>query len=110
MKLNDQIVSCVVDSGINDYDQRSAIGMARTWVDKREPIRWNPEQIEYPKRDQLAKDIVAIFEANPATNEEYVEALQDARRVVNAPFQVQTHGGARLGKPGEKKKAAEAAK
>jgi hypothetical protein len=107
--LKDAIITRVEASGLNDYDQRSAIGMARTWVDKREPIRWNPDQIEYPKRDQLAKDLVAIMEENLAENEEYIEALQAARAKVNAPFQVETHGGARLGKPGEKKKAREAA-
>lgn len=48
------------------------------------------------------------MEANPADNEEYIEALQAARAKVNAPFQVETSGGARLGKPGEKKKAAAA--
>ncbi len=110
MTLSEQIIQQVQASGINDYDQRSAIGMARTWVDKREPIVWNPNQVEYPKRDQLAKDLVAIFEGNPATDEEYIEALKAAREVVNAPYQVETHGGAWLSKPGEKKKAREAAK
>jgi hypothetical protein len=48
---------------------------------------------------------VAIMEENPAGEEEYVEALQAARRKVNAPFQQAVHTGARLSKPGEKKKA-----
>ena len=105
-ELNEQIISAVMNSGLNDYDQRSAIGMARTWVDKREPIKYNPEQIEYPKRDQLAKDLVALMEATPAENEEYVEALAAARREVNRPFQnVDTRSRGSLLKPGEKKKA-----
>jgi len=108
-ELSEAIIACVESSGLNDDDQRSAIGMARTWVDKREPIKWNPEQVHYEKRDQLAANLVAIIEANPAEDEEYVKALQAARAVVNAPFQVETHGGARLGKPGEKKKAREVA-
>jgi hypothetical protein len=94
--------------GLNDYDQRSAIGMARAWVDNREPIRWKVEQVEYPKRDQLAKDLVSLMEENPAEPEEYVEALKAVRKVVNAPYQRDSvHTGADLRKPGEKKKAKE---
>lgn len=109
-KLSDEIISLIEASGINDYDQRSAIGMARSWVDNQKPIVWNPEQIENRKRDQLAKDIVAILEANLATEEEYVAALRTARDHVNAPFQVATHSGAALQKPGALRKAREAAK
>ncbi len=94
--------------GLNDYDQRSAIGMARSWVDNREPIRWKVEQIEYPNRDQLAKDLVSLMEASPATDEEYVEALKAVRKHVNAPYlRESVHTGADLRKPGEKKKAKE---
>lgn len=103
MNLSDSIITLLTNSGINDYDQRSALGMARSWVDNQKPVTWNPEQVENRKRDQLAKDIVALLEDNPAEDEEYVAALSDARAHVNAPFQVATHSGRRLGKPGEKK-------
>lgn len=108
-KLSDQIITLLTASEINDYDQRSALGMARSWVDNQKPITWNPEQVQNAKRDQLAKDIVALLEENPADEAEHVEALLKAREHVNAPFQVETHSGQRLGKPGEKKKEREAA-
>lgn len=108
-KLSDQIIALLDLSGINDYDQRSAIGMARSWVDNQKPITWNPEQVQNAKRDQLAKDIVMLLGENPADEAEYVAALSEARAHVNAPFQVATHSGQRLGKPGEKKKEREAA-
>ena len=47
MSLSEQMAECVMSSGLNDYDQRSALGMARTWVDKRAPIEWNKEQVHY---------------------------------------------------------------
>lgn len=109
-ELGEQLTECVMSSGLNDYDQRSAIGMARSWVDKREPIRWNPDQIQCEKRDDLAKALVALMAENPAEDEDYIEALQDARREVNRPFQSEAMLGFQAGrkslvKPGERKKA-----
>lgn len=118
MNLSKQMIECVkatnpqeltptgLGLGLNDYDQRSAIGMARSWVDNREPIRWKVEQVEYPKRDQLAKDLVSLMEETPAEPEEYVEALRAVRKVVNAPYQRDSvHTGRDLQKPRDKKKA-----
>lgn len=83
--LNDAILEAVTGSGLADHDQRSALGMARSWLDNGKPIRWNPDQIEYPKRDQLAKDLVALMEGHG--REECIEALLAAREAVNLPFQ-----------------------
>ncbi len=107
-KLSDQIISCVNESGLNDYDQRSAIGMARSWLENGKPITWNPEQVRNEKRDQLAKDLVALMDGQDKA--ECIEALSDARRVVNAPFQIETSGGSALQKPGAARKAREVAK
>ena len=108
-ELREKIITCVVDSGLNDYDQRSALGMARSWVDGHElQLAVNSLDLK-PKRDQLAQDLVAIMEEYLAENEEYIEALRAARAVVNKPFQVAISGGARLGKPKEQKKSRESA-
>lgn len=104
-ELAEMMVTHIEALGINDYDQRSALGMARTWVDKRDPIRWNPEQVHYEKRDELAQTLVGLMEANPGTNEEYVEALQAARSHVNKPYQIERTVRKEIQKPGEKKKA-----
>jgi hypothetical protein len=105
MGLAEQMIAQIEASGINDYDQRSALGMARSWVDKREPIRWNPEQVHYEKRDDLAQGLVGLMEANPGTNEEYVEALLEVRKKVNGPYQRTRVERGTIQKPGEKKKA-----
>lgn len=84
-ELNEVILAAVTGSGLGDYDQRSALGMARGWLDSGKPIRWNPDQVEYPKRGQLAKDLVALMEGYG--REECIEALMVAREAVNAPFQ-----------------------
>lgn len=116
MSLTEQMIESVTVSSVkvNDYDQRSAIGMARTWVDRREPIKWKVEQVEYPNRDQLAKDLVALMEGVD-DRDEMIDALQGVRAHVNAPFADPSMLGWRAGrrdllKPGEKKKSREAAK
>lgn len=43
--LSDLMIAQIEASELNDYDQRSAIGMARSWVDNQKPITWNPEQV-----------------------------------------------------------------
>ncbi len=100
---------------INDYDHRSAIGMARTWVDKREPIKWNPEQVHYPNRDKLAEDLVALMVEYGGGRDELIEALREVRGHVNAPFVNPAMLGWQAGrremlKPRDAKKAREAAK
>ena len=115
MSLTEQLIE-MVDAAVkvNEYDRRSAIGLARSWVDKREPIRANPDQIEYPNRDQLARGLVTLLES-ASDRDAQIEALQSARAYINAPFVDATMLGfqasrLRLAKPGEKKKAREAAK
>src|SRR6185436_10388593 len=78
-ELNEAILAKIEETAnkINDYDQRSAIGMARSWVEHGRLDTWNPERhkdmIQYPNRDQLATDLVAIFEDSGAENDEMVE-------------------------------------
>jgi hypothetical protein len=106
-KLSDQIISLIAASGISNDDQRSAIGMARSWIDGHElKLAANSLDLK-PKRDKLAVDIVALMEANPAENEEHIEALSEARKVVNAPFQAARINRKELLKPRDMKKARE---
>ncbi len=115
MSLTEQMIECVAAAvKVNDYDQRSAIGMARTWVDRREPIKWKAEQVEYPNRDQLAKDLVALMEGVD-DRDEMIEALQGVRAHVNAPFVDPSMLGWQAArreilKPRDAKKSKEAAK
>ena len=113
MSLTEQITEVTLKARLTDYDQRSALGMARSWIDNQEPIRWNPDQIEYKRRDQLAKDLVALLESSPTDRSEGIEALQAARKAVNAPFLNPEMLGfqarrAELLKPGERRKRTEA--
>lgn len=90
-QLDEQVTKVVLDlSGtINDYDQRSAIGMARSWIDNGELAVWHPDkskdQVQYPKRDALATAIVEIL-AGATKREDMVAALAGARAKVNEPF------------------------
>lgn len=113
MNLTEQVKTCVADAGVmvNDYDQRSAMGMARSWLDNQKPIAWKPDQIEYPKRDHLAKDLVVMLEGHD--REDQITALLEARKMVNEPFSDPSMAGYRAARdkrgqlltPGEKKKA-----
>lgn len=116
MSLTEQMIECVeaASVNVNDYDQRSAIGMARTWVDRREPIKWKVEQIHVPNRDKLAEDLVALMEGVD-DRDEMIEALQGVRAHVNAPFVDPSMLGWRASrremlKPRDVKKARESAK
>jgi len=96
---------------IHDSDQRSALGMARSWINHGKLDTWNPERhkdmIEYPKRDQLAKDLVAILEESGAEEEEMVAALKETRDKINAPYFDPNSNGAQGKNPNFKKKKGE---
>ena len=84
-ELNETVLAAVTGSGINDYDQRSAIGMARMWLDNPKSLKLaaNPADL-YAGRDQLAADLVLLMDGRERV--ECVEALSAARAEVNAPF------------------------
>ena len=111
IELNKRILEAVLESGLNDYDQRSALGMARTWVDQQKPVK-RSEMKGYEKRDDLAELLVGIMEEEEADPDECVAALAAARAKVNEPYLDPTMLGVgrRLSKPGEKRKAGEEAK
>jgi hypothetical protein len=84
--LNDAVLGAVQGAPLDDYGQRSAIGIARSWIDNgHKPIERekNPAD-KYVHRDDLAEDLVVILEGH--AREDAIEALQYARTVINAPF------------------------
>ena len=107
MSLNEQIIECVMEYSGGDYAQRSALGMARTWVDKGKFER--PEKHgegSWRTRDDLVERLITIFEASGAESEACVAALNAAREKVNAPYQQQSlvMGTAKQKPKDEKKK------
>lgn len=70
---------------LSDSDQRSALGMARTWLEKREPIKRQVNLAGFKNRDDLAEALVEALEGRE--HEESLEALAAARAWVNAPYQ-----------------------
>lgn len=73
---------------VNDYDQRSAIGMVRSSLETGELKVWHPQQtkdqVQYPNRDALAVEIAALLEG--VDEKDAVKALAAARKAVNAPL------------------------
>jgi hypothetical protein len=110
MELFEQVMACIDGSGTNDYQQRSALGIARTWVDKRKPHERvvHKENANETKRDDLAEKLIELFEAVPAGKDEYIDALTAAREVINLPYFDPRSNGAKTGKailkPRDKKK------
>lgn len=109
-ELNEKILRVVQTVGRNDYLQRSAIGIARSWVDKRKPVE-RPVKYgdgDWEARDDLAVELVGIMVGEPATREEYIGALAEARAWVNEPVLDPTMLGQQNRKPtlkpGDKKK------
>lgn len=98
--LNGRVLGCVqaVSATVNDYDQRSAIGMARSWIDNGELAVWHSDkskdQVQYPKRDELAGAIVEVLAG--AKREDMVAALASARAAVNEPFRDASMAGFRV--------------
>jgi hypothetical protein len=80
-----EIIALVEGAGVNQYDQRSALGVARSWMDSGEFAGAGPglENL-YGGRDRLARSLVAALEGVPRG--EQLVALASAREKVNAPF------------------------
>lgn len=110
MSLAKQITEAVqaTDGKLNDYGQRSAIGMARSYLDTQKFKEPNSLDLK-ANRDALANELVSLMEGH--SEEDCIAALQEARKWVNAPFVDEAMLGFQAGrvglmKPGEKKKAA----
>lgn len=90
--LGSQVLERVQASGLSDQDQRSALGIARTWVEKQKPV---PRSVipGYEKRDDLATELVAILEGSAAEPKQCIKALGEARKVINRPYQDPTMQG-----------------
>lgn len=110
MDLNQQVIETVINfPKVTDYDQRSAIGMARTWIEKGKLDVWDAnrhkEQVQCEQRDALAVAIVDIFRESEAEEDEMIAALSSARAEVNRPFQHQQRPErGPLSKPGDEAK------
>jgi hypothetical protein len=100
-ELNASVLACIQTSGANEYDQRSALGMARTWLENGKPVARDVGFTH--KRDDLAEAL--IEEIRDHDKVESVAALQAARTFINAPYLDPTMKGqgptrAALPKPG----------
>ncbi len=104
-ELNKKIIAIVQSAKCADFDQRSALGTARTWVEKQKEPAYNPTRPECRLRDALAREIVETLQASEATDEQMIAALAEAREVINAPFRVNSFVGTANLKPKEQKKA-----
>jgi hypothetical protein len=77
------ILSLLQASNLVDYDQRSALGIARTWLEKHEAFVPTTHP-SYQKRDALAQQLIdRVAELDP---EAAVAELAHARSVINEPF------------------------
>lgn len=107
-ELNHSVYDLLQASGLADHVQRSAIGMARTWVEKGKPIERQAMFSGYEKRDDLAEALVRLLEGSEKQIERK-RALAYAREKINRPYRDKTMMGLRAGardlsKPGDKKK------
>lgn len=80
-----QVVESVTTASLGDHDQRSAIGMARSWLDERKLKLAIPglEKV-HAGRDSLAQALVAMFDG--VKDDDAIAALAAARAKVNEPF------------------------
>jgi hypothetical protein len=77
------ILSLLQASNLVDYDQRSALGIARTWLEKHEAFVPTTHP-SYQKRDALAQ--LLIDRVAELDHEDAVTELAHAREVINEPF------------------------
>lgn len=82
-ELTTTILSRLEASGLVDYDQRSALGLAYNWT--KEHKLFVPTVHEaYLKRDALAIGIIEDLQRFP--DGDHRAALAEARQVLNEPF------------------------
>ncbi len=97
-QFSEQIVAEIELAGINNYDQRSALGLMRTWVDKRQAhqrVDFGSLGARPTKRDDLVDKLIVLFEEAALTPDEYVEALTKARQHLNRAYFDPTMNGAK---------------
>lgn len=86
-EFTEKVCTVVLSANLNDWDQRSAIGVATTWLNTG---RFNGAVADvgliYQGRDALAREIIAVLEQND-NDKERRHALREARARLNAPFQ-----------------------
>ena len=83
MPETDSVLAILRTSNLGDTDQRSALGMARTWLEKHEPFVPTTHP-SYQKRDTLAQAL--IDRISEMDHEEAVAELAHARAVINEPY------------------------
>ena len=108
-QLTNQLLSCVqaTDKTVPWFDQRSAMGLARTWVEKKDFKRSEYHPVAMKRRDDLAESLIAIL--NGVVVDEAIAAIRECRAIMDEPFEDEKMLGIRargkaLGKPGDKKK------
>lgn len=104
-ELDKKITAIVQGSSCSDRDQRSALGMARTWVEKQKEPFYNPTRAECRLRDNLTRELITALLESGCNGEEMAAALAAARKTINAPFKVDSFVGTAGLKPKEQKKA-----
>ena len=82
MAKNNGVLAILEASGLGDIDQRSALGMARTWLEKHEAFVPSPHT-GFQKRDTLAQAL--IDHVSEMDHDEAVAELAGARKVINEP-------------------------
>lgn len=84
-ELATRLLDIVQTANLTDGDQRSALGMARTWVENHKAIQRQTYFIEQFKgRDDLAEALVTAM--TDETPEDCIAALGSVRRRIDAPF------------------------
>ena len=83
MDLSKEILTRLEASGLVDYDQRSALGLAHNWTREHKPFVLTQHEA-YMKRDALANQLIELLQEFP--DEDHREALATARQAINAPF------------------------
>lgn len=92
-ELNAKVLALVQASGCNEYDQRSALGVAQSCLENKKPVVRDGTYMHL--RDDLADALVAAMQDyDPA---DCKSALQSARAWVNAPFLDPTMNGVTAG-------------
>lgn len=88
-ELNAKVLALVQASGCNEYDQRSAMGIANTWIETQKLVSRDSSYMHL--RDDLAESLIDVMRDNPRAD--CKAALQSARAVVNAPHRDETMNG-----------------
>lgn len=93
-ELNDRLVALLVESGAGEQDQRSALGMARTWMEKGKAVVRSSAIMAV--RDGLAEGLIEAIRGSE--RDDSLTALREARAWLNAPFVDPTMNGQKLGR------------